>query len=50
MLFDIYLLYLQLFVIHALCIWCLTYEVAVLLPFLIALLAYVRQPKPEVDR
>jgi hypothetical protein len=28
------------------CIWCVTYEVSLLLRFLIALLVYVRQPRP----
>ena len=44
--FDGYFLYLQLFVIKAVCIWCVTYEVSLLLRFLIALVVYYRQPKP----
>ena len=44
--FDGWFLYLQVFVIHAVCIWCLTYEVSLLLRFLIALTVYVRQPRP----
>jgi uncharacterized membrane protein len=47
--FDGWFLYLQVFVIQAVCIWCLTYEVSLLLRFLIALLVYVRQPKPEME-
>jgi uncharacterized membrane protein len=48
--FDGYFLYLQMFVIKAVCIWCLTYEISLLLRFLIALVVYVRQPKPEVEQ
>lgn len=45
--FDGYFLFLQVFVIKAVCIWCVTYEVSLLLRFLIAALVYYRQPKPE---
>ena len=48
--FDGWFLYLQVFVIGAVCIWCLTYEVSLLLRFLIALIVYYRQPKPEPER
>jgi uncharacterized membrane protein len=48
--FDGWFLYLQVFVIQAVCIWCVTYEISLLLRFLIALLVYLRQPKPEVER
>lgn len=48
--FNVYLLYLQVFVIRALCVWCLTFEVMVLMGFLVALAAYLRQPKPEVEQ
>lgn len=34
-------------VIKAVCIWCVTYEVSLLLRFLIALFVWYRQPKPE---
>ena len=44
--FDGYFLYLQVFVIKAVCIWCLTYEVSLLLRFLIAFAVWYRQPKP----
>ena len=47
--FDGWFLYLQVFVIQAVCIWCITYEVSLLLRFLIALIVYYRQPKPEPD-
>lgn len=44
--FDGYFLYLQVFVIGAVCIWCVTYETSLLLRFLIAAVVYYRQPKP----
>jgi len=47
--FDGWFLYLQVFVIQAVCIWCVTYEVSLLLRFLIALVVYYRQPKPEPE-
>ena len=45
--FDGWFLYLQVFVIKAVCIWCVTYEVSLLLRFLIAFFVWYRQPKPE---
>ncbi|MEP7379745.1 MAG: vitamin K epoxide reductase family protein [Chloroflexota bacterium] len=48
--FDGWFLYLQVFVIQAVCIWCVTYEISLLLRFLVALLVYLRQPKPEMER
>lgn len=45
--FDGYFLYLQLFVIQAVCIWCVIYEVSLLLRFLIAFVVWYRQPKPD---
>jgi uncharacterized membrane protein len=44
--FDGYFLYLQVFVIQAVCIWCVTYEVSLLLRFLLALYVWQRQPRP----
>jgi uncharacterized membrane protein len=49
-LFNVYLFYLQAFVIRAMCIWCLTFEAATLLAFVVALVLYLRQPKPEVEQ
>jgi uncharacterized membrane protein len=46
--FDGYFLFLQVFVIKAVCVWCVTYEISLLLRFLIAAVVYYRQPKPEV--
>jgi uncharacterized membrane protein len=48
-LFDGWFLYLQMFVIQAVCIWCVTYEVSLLLRFLIALVVYIRQPRPQTQ-
>ncbi len=47
--FDGYFLYLQVFVIGAVCIWCLTYEISLLLRFLIAFYVWYRQPKPDTS-
>jgi uncharacterized membrane protein len=47
--FDGYFLYLQVFVIEAVCIWCITYEVSLLLRFLIALVVWYRQPRPGME-
>jgi uncharacterized membrane protein len=47
--FDGYFLYLQVFVIRAVCIWCVTYEVSLLLRFLIAFFVWYRQPRPGAD-
>jgi uncharacterized membrane protein len=48
--FDAYFLYLQVFVIKAVCVWCVTYEISLLLRFLIAFAVYMRQPKPGDER
>ena len=45
--FDGYFLYLQVFVIQAVCIWCVTYEISLLMRFLIAFLVWYRQPRPD---
>lgn len=43
--FEAYLVYLQLFVLHAVCIWCATYGLSVILGFALALIAWVRTPE-----
>ena len=48
-LFEAYFLYLQVFVIGAVCVWCVTYETSLLLRFLIALVVWYRQPRPGAD-
>lgn len=45
--FEIYFLYLQLFVIHAVCIWCTSYGVSLILRFVVAFIVWLRQPPPE---
>lgn len=44
--FDGYFLYLQVFVIGAVCVWCVTYEISLFARFLIALVVWYRQPRP----
>jgi uncharacterized membrane protein len=41
--FEIYFLSVQLFIIHAVCVWCTTYGVSLILRFLVALVIWVRQ-------
>ena len=45
--FDGYFLFLQVFVIKAVCIWCLAYEISLFVRFAIAAGVYYRQPKPD---
>jgi uncharacterized membrane protein len=40
--FEVYFLYLQVFVIHAVCVWCTTYGLSLIARFLIALIVWVR--------
>lgn len=44
-LFEVYFLYLQVFVIQAVCVWCTTYGLSLVLRFLIALGVWLRQPR-----
>jgi len=46
-LFEIYFLYLQVFVIGAVCVWCTSYGISLIARFLIALIVWLRQPTPE---
>ena len=46
-LFEAYFLYLQVFVIHAVCVWCTTYGLSLILRFVVALVVWLRQPPPE---
>ena len=41
--FEIYFLSVQVFIIHAVCIWCTTYGVSLILRFLVALVIWLRQ-------
>jgi uncharacterized membrane protein len=45
-LFEAYFLYLQVFVIGAVCVWCTSYGLSLVLRFVIALAVYLRQPRP----
>jgi len=45
--FEIYFLYLQVFVIHAVCIWCTSYGLSLIARFVIALIVWVRGTAPE---
>ncbi len=45
--FEVYFLYLQVFVIHAVCVWCTSYGLSLILRFVIALIVWLRQPRPE---
>ena len=45
--FEAYFLYLQLFVIHAVCVWCTSYGLSLILRFVVAFIVWVRQPPPN---
>ena len=45
--FEAYFLYLQVFVIGAVCVWCTTYGLSLVLRFVIAFVIWIRQPPPE---
>lgn len=47
--FEVYFLYLQVAVIRAVCVWCTTYGLSLILRFVIALIVWLRQPRPESD-
>jgi uncharacterized membrane protein len=47
--FEIYFLYLQLFVIEAVCVWCTSYGLSLVLRFVIAFIVWLRQPRPVDD-
>jgi uncharacterized membrane protein len=44
--FEVYFLYTQVFVIRAVCIWCTSYGLTLVARFVIALAVYLRQPRP----
>jgi uncharacterized membrane protein len=46
-LFEAYFLYLQVFEIKAVCVWCTAYGLSLILRFIIAFVIWVRQPPPE---
>ena len=43
--FEAYFMYLQVVVIRAVCVWCTSYGLSLLLRFVIALLVWLRQPR-----
>jgi uncharacterized membrane protein len=45
--FEIYFLYIQIAVIRAVCVWCTTYGLSLILRFVVALIVWLRQPRPE---
>lgn len=45
-LFEAYFMYLQVVVIKAVCVWCTTYGLSLILRFVIAFAVWLRQPKP----
>jgi uncharacterized membrane protein len=47
--FEIYFLYIQLAVIRAVCVWCASYGLSLILRFVVALIVWLRQPRPEPD-
>jgi uncharacterized membrane protein len=44
-LFEAYFLYVQLFVIGAVCVWCTSYGLSLVLRFVVALVVWLRQPR-----
>ena len=48
-LFEGWFQYAQIFLIHAVCIWCESYGLSLILRFVIAFWVYIRTPKPEVE-
>jgi uncharacterized membrane protein len=45
--FEAYFLYLELFVIQAVCVWCTSYGLSLVLRFVIAFAVWLRQPPPD---
>lgn len=44
--FEAYFLYLQVFVIGAVCVWCTSYGLSLALRFVVAFVVWLRQPRP----
>ena len=44
--FEVYFLYIQLVVIEAVCVWCTSYGLSLILRFVVALVVWLRQPRP----
>ncbi|MFM2105631.1 MAG: hypothetical protein RL338_663 [Chloroflexota bacterium] len=45
--FEAYFLYLQIFVIKGVCIWCTSYGLSLVARFVIAFIVWLRQPPPD---
>lgn len=43
--FEVYFTYLELFVIHAICVWCALYGLSLVIRFLVALAVWTRRPR-----
>jgi len=46
-LFEVYFIYIQVFVIGAVCVWCTSYGLSLIARFLVALIVWARQPRPD---
>lgn len=44
--FEIYFIYIQIAVIRAVCVWCASYGLSLILRFVVALIVWLRQPRP----
>ena len=44
--FEVYFMYLQIAVIRAVCVWCTSYGLSLILRFVVALVVWLRQPRP----
>ena len=44
--FEIYFMYIQLVVIRAVCVWCTSYGLSLILRFVVALVVWLRQTRP----
>jgi len=47
--FEVYFLYVQIAIIKAVCVWCTSYGLSLILRFVIALIVWLRQPRPIDD-
>lgn len=47
--FEVYFMYIQIAVIKAVCVWCTSYGLSLILRFVIALVVWLRQPRPVID-
>jgi hypothetical protein len=45
--FEVYFTFLELFVIHAVCVWCALYGISLVARFLVTLWVWMRRPKGE---